>query len=256
MILISTFYNDKSPSRQRELELVLNKNINNELLHKIILFCEQIPNQNLPEKVKVIEVAKRLSFNELIFHSNKYQTDDLKILSNADIFFDESLGFLVNEFESKVVYCLTRWDYQEGSNPVFYENFKSQDAWIFRGKLPDNIGNYYMGLPGCDNRFAKELIDAGHKIQNPCLSVRAIHVHGSNSRNYHKTSDRIFGEYAYPLPIEMKNHRTSWGNEMERKIRLKFLHRKWRNDLAGVKYTILERVLAKLTLFYFKYCSR
>jgi hypothetical protein len=253
MVLITTYYIDKNPKRQLELDFVLDKNIQNKLISEIFLLCEQLPQKELPNKVSIINVSKRLKFQELIVFANQIKTDEFKILCNTDIFFDETLSLLEKSTKNSFVYCLTRWDYRETENPVFYENFKSQDAWVFVGKLPENIGNYFMGLPGCDNRFAKELLDSGYNIKNPSLTIRCIHVHGSNLRNYHKTADRVIGEYAYPLPIELKNHRTKWGHKKETELTIKFLHRKWRNDLEGIEFSFIQRILAKIKLTLLKY---
>jgi hypothetical protein len=253
MLLFTTYYIDKNPNRQLELDFVLKKNIDNFFIKEIVLLCEQLPKTELPEKVKIIHVGKRLRFDELIVFANSHVIDGIKILSNSDIFFDQTLEKIEQKLDEKLVYCLTRWDLLEDGNLVFYENFKSQDAWVFSGKLIENIGNYYMGLPGCDNRFAKELMDSGYNIKNPSLTIKAIHVHKSNLRNYHKTADRVIGEYAYPLPTELKNHKTEWGQKKEDEVRLKYLHRKWRNDLEGVNYTLLERFLSRIISLYFKY---
>jgi hypothetical protein len=253
MILITTYYRDNNKIRQLEFEYVLGNNIENPLIKKIILLCEQPPNTELSNKVSVINVGKRLKFKEVIVFANKLDINEIKIICNSDIFFNGSLVHLDSKLDCKLIYCLTRWDYIEESNPVFYENFKSQDAWIFKGKLPENIGNYYMGLPGCDNRLAKEFIDSDFKILNPSLTIRAIHVHGSNLRNYHKKTDRVMGEYAYPLPIELENHETLWGQKKEYALRLKYLHGKWRNNLEGVNCTFLERIFSKISILYLKY---
>jgi hypothetical protein len=194
-----------------------------------------------------------MKFQDIIYFSNKYPTTNIKIICNSDIFFDETIGIVHKELDRKSVYCLTRWDFIEEGNLAFYQNFKSQDAWIFRDKLPKNIGNYYMGLPGCDNRFAKELLDSGYNVKNHSLTINAIHVHGSNLRNYHKTKDRVIGEYTYPLPTELRNYKTEWGQMKEYEIRLKFLHRKWRNDLDGINFTFLDRLKSKIISFYLKH---
>ena len=252
MVLFTSFHISKDLERNKEFEFVLYENIKNKSISEIILFCESIPILDLPRKVKIINVGKRLSFNEIIRFVNAHENIEVKIICNSDIFFDSSIK-LAQLIKPQTVYCLTRWNFNNEKGLTFYSNFKSQDAWIFQGKLPENIGNYYMGLPGCDNRFAKELLDSGHKIYNPSLTIKAIHVHGSNLRNYHKVVDRVLGEYAYPLPVELKSHKTQWGQMKENDLRLKFLHRKWRNNLDGTSYSILERLMAKINSLYLKY---
>ena len=56
-----------------------------------------------------------------------------------------------------------------------------------------------MGMPGCDNRIAKEILDAGYNITNPCLSIKAIHLHETGYRTY-TAKDTVHGLYHYVLP--------------------------------------------------------
>ncbi len=250
MILFTTFYFDKNPVRQEELNFVLNRNINNSHITKIILLCENLPSFKYSSKVSLVNVGKRLTFNEIITIANRIDSMSAKIICNSDIFFDETLVCVEKNLVNNVVYCLTRWDYIDEYEQKFYANFKSQDAWIFRGILPEQIGDFYMGLPGCDNRIAKELLNLGYQIENPSLSIKAIHVHGSNLRNYDKIMDKVGGEYAYPLPVELKGHYTKWGQMKEIESKKKFLYRKWKNNLTGVAFNLLDRVFARVYLYY------
>lgn len=253
MILITTYYEDKNIERRQELLDCLTNNSVNPIISEIHLICENVmPPIESSDKMVFVLANIRWTFKELIKYANKLGNKEIKIIANTDIYFNHTLAF-ANKIKFNEVFCLTRWDFDAKEDLKFYENFKSQDAWIFHGKLPENIGNYYMGLPGCDNRFAKELLDSGHKIYNPSLSIKAIHMHGSNLRNYHKVVDRVLGKYAYPLPVEFKSHKTQWGQIKENDLRLKFLHRKWRNNLDGTSYTVLERLMAKINSFYLKY---
>jgi hypothetical protein len=224
-------------------------NINNSLISKIYILCESGEEllSSLKPKIEIIKLNQRPKFQELIKFANGLASNINKIIANTDIYFDETLS-KSQQLQENSVYCLTRWDLKDTGEIEFYPNYKSQDAWIFRGSLSENIGNYYMGLPGCDNRFAKELLDSGTKIKNPSLTIRAIHVHGSNLRNYNKSADRVIGEYAYPLPTELKNYKSRWGQMKEKDIRLRYLHRKWRNDLDGTSFVWMDRIMARLIL--------
>ena len=41
-------------------------------------------------------------------------------------------------------------------------------------------------MPNSNNRIAYEFNEAGYKIMNPSKSIRALHVHSSNIKNYTK----------------------------------------------------------------------
>lgn len=247
MILITSYYLEKNKSRADELRYCLQKNISNAQISKIVLLCENELAQVDSDKLEEILINKRPKFSDFVRVANRESENDVKIIANSDIYFDDTLKIAKDSLKKHEVYCLTRWDEEKGIIQ-FYNNFKSQDAWFFQGKLTENIGDYFMGLPGCDNRFAKELLDSGRRIENPSLTIRAIHVHGSNLRNYNKSADRVFGEYAYPLPIELESRETQWGIRKQKDIRLRYLHRKWRNDLDGVSFSLMDRIMARFIL--------
>ena len=252
MILLTSYYLEKNKSRADELRYCLQKNISNPHILKIVLLCEGELVQSRSDKVLEVLINKRPTFSDFVSFANNETDTDIKIIANSDIYFDVTLKIAKDCLIDNEIYCLTRWD-EEARCIKFYNNFKSQDAWIFRGSLTENIGNYYMGLPGCDNRFAKELLDSGRRIDNPSLTIRAIHVHGSNLRNYSKSADRVIGKYAYPLPTELENHKTQWGEMKEKDIRLRYLHRKWRNDLDGVSFSLMDRLMARLIMMFNKF---
>ncbi len=259
MNLYTSFYNEINIERKKELLFCIRKNISNKYLSNIYILCDsgyEELNELKENKLKIILIEKRPTFNDFILFVNKNNNAEMSIIANSDIYFDSTILIAKELLNKNEVFCLTRWDFNPQGKLNFYENFKSQDAWVFVGKLPENIGNYFMGLPGCDNRFAKELFDSEYNIKNPSLTIKAIHVHSSNLRNYHKTADRVIGEYAYPLPTELKNHKTQWGQLKEYELRLKYLHRIWRNDLEGVNHTLLERLSSRITSFYLKYLQK
>jgi hypothetical protein len=256
MILFTSYYHEKNEQRKNELLYCLKQNVSNKFISKLYVLCESGFTDLIKEiespKLVVLETLKRPFFHDVIQVVNKYSEHGTSIIANTDIYFDDSISLVNKCLSSLEVFCLTRWN-NNGRNVIsFYGNFRSQDAWIFKGKLPSNIGNYYMGLPGCDNRFAKELLESGYKIQNPSLSIRAVHVHNSNLRNYNKIVDLVPGKYAYPLPKELKNHKTEWGQEKEKEIRKKFMYRKWRNTLEGTSFNLIGRITARIHLFFIK----
>ena len=55
---------------------------------------------------------------------------------------------------------------------------------MFQGKVPTNIGHYYLGKLACDFRIAKELQDSKYRVRNPCKTIKTYHLHLSNVRHY------------------------------------------------------------------------
>ena len=69
---------------------------------------------------------------------------------------------------------LTRWDLTKDNNTVFYNKYHSQDSWIFKCQIDENIGNFFIGQAGCDNRLLYELKQAGFCFKNPSYSIKSV----------------------------------------------------------------------------------
>lgn len=71
----------------------------------------------------------------------------------------------------------------------------SQDSWIFRAPLPEDIdADYYFGWLGCDNRIAYEMKAKNWHVINPSLKLICRHVHATEKRNYTQ-ENRVPGQY-------------------------------------------------------------
>lgn len=93
------YFKSNNQSRQSEIDQALQLNINNEYISEIHLLNEM--NYDLSylkddnHKIKQREINERISINEAMKYSyNNLQKDDIIIISNADIYFDNSLTLL------------------------------------------------------------------------------------------------------------------------------------------------------------------
>ena len=92
----------------------------------------------------------------------------------------------------KDCYCLTRSEIVKGEIVPFEEAHPdaqskakhSQDVWIIKGQARKVHGPFHIGVPGCDNRIAAELHQAGYKISNPSDEIICVHHHAEEERNY------------------------------------------------------------------------
>lgn len=181
MKLIVNYYKDSNPVRQAELDECLQLNINNSNIDKIYLLVDDenfLSYSNL-RKIIPIRVYKRPTFTELFEVAN--MLGGIKIIANADIYFDETLE-KAKQIKEDEVYALSRWD-RINSVTKLYSHRDSQDAWIFNDKINIKV-NYGLGQPGCDNAIAYEFNKAGFNITNPSISIKAIHLHQSNIKSY------------------------------------------------------------------------
>ena len=118
--------------------------------------------------------------------------NDINIISNLDIYFNDTIN-LVREMGVKDVYALTRWEIDNGEIVPFEHKHHynaeakakhSQDVWVFNGVPKGILGNFQIGVPGCDNRIAWEINNARYRLSNPSDKIQCIHKHKEEKRHY------------------------------------------------------------------------
>lgn len=173
-------YESGNLERQNELDICLKKNKESKYFSNII------------------EINERLTFKQM-FELCKSYPDDINVISNSDIYFNETI--LWSRFmDERTVYALSRWDYRGDGMAVLFNRKDSQDAWIFNGTPKEKlIANYNLGVAGCDNRLAWELKQVGYNVLNPSKTIHAIHLHKSDYRTYH-AKDRLLEPYHFIHP--------------------------------------------------------
>jgi len=186
--LFFNYYEDSHPERKKEIDLCLQKNLANTHFNTII-----------------VESQSRMTYGNFFERINKIaENDDISIICNSDIFFDETIK-LVSNIQTNECFALARWEWTgETETPVFCNRVDSQDSWIFKGKIKDNIYcDFHLGIAGCDNRIAAELQKAGYCVSNPALSVKSYHVHNTGIRTY-RNLPTIPGPYLTLQPEKIK----------------------------------------------------
>lgn len=196
--LFINFYNDKNEKRQQELERCLHNNIYNQFIDKIYIIVQNKHDICMQsDKIKCVVRKKRPSYNTFfkIINSNTAK-DDINILSNTDIFFNDTIGHSCH-IKKDECFCLSRWDYNGNNVLVQSVNYDSQDVWIFRGKIKSDINaTFTLGIPGCDNKIAYLLAQVGYIVLNPCETIQSIHMHKSQILNY-TDADRLLPPYKF-----------------------------------------------------------
>ena len=165
--LFYNYYEDKHPSRKREIDMCLQKNLENRHLTTII-----------------IETPGKPTYDYFFEQINKVTgPDDINIICNSDIFFDDTIVHAHN-IKDKEMYALLRWEWHHPLHITFHERPDSQDTWIVKGKVEGVNGNFTLGVRGCDNRIAYEFQNSGYTVINPAKTIKTYHVHNSMIRNY------------------------------------------------------------------------
>lgn len=185
--LFISYYVDKSLARQKELDECLKKNIENPLIKTIYVLVQSEFEGGILDNEKIIQLLcpVRPTYNIFFEAIRMFAKDDeWSIISNTDIYFDDSLKNLDKYKTGKpVCFALTR--YEILPNMVqFLNRADSQDCWIIKGKPRHIEGNFCLGVCGCDNAIADRLMKAGYNVINPSLTIKTYHLHLSGIRNY------------------------------------------------------------------------
>jgi len=199
--MLNLFTSWYSSSRDIENELCLNNNILNPLINKIYLLSEDSKPFPKNEKVVGIRVDKKPTYNDFFKIINQLEPD-ISIISNSDIYFDETLNQVFNLKENE--YALSRWDILEDNTIELFNRKDSQDSWIFKNKIKDINGDFSLGIWGCDNRIVYEIQKADYIISNPSLSIKSFHVHKRIKTDLIQKNIRIPNPYFYIKPSYLK----------------------------------------------------
>jgi hypothetical protein len=138
----------------------------------------QFPNN---EKIKQTVIGERLTYKRAFDYASSFKDDVIWALSNADIYFDDSLQYLKDVSLQNVIYALSRHDVlPDGSNKFIDEEYAhgSQDVWIFKTPLKsaEMFTDFKLGVPGCDNRIAYEIMKADYILVNPSKVIKCYHL--------------------------------------------------------------------------------
>lgn len=148
------------------------------------------------KKFKITTINSRPSFGYCFNLINKLYPGRKIILSNADIYFNETLKKLEQFDLKKQFLALTRWQVLKDFSivPYFFPEHPtitlySQDTWIFKAPICKfEKDDYLIGMPACDSNVAHYAKRAGLKVSNPCLTIQCCHLHLTSIRHYPKIS--------------------------------------------------------------------
>lgn len=183
--LFTSYYNEQDPERKAELVTCLNKNVQNELIDIIYVIIEPDATKPIIDEKIVYVQSQRPTFSDFFKLSNlSADEDDISIIANSDIYFDESLG-LTDKIHFNDLWALARWDVQKNGSVELLDRRDTNDCWIWKGKLkqvPDC--DIQLGRGGSDNSICERLQRAGYVVKNPSRDIKCRHLHLSNIRHY------------------------------------------------------------------------
>jgi hypothetical protein len=186
--LFVSYYKAATPERQAEIDYCLKANCENPMIDIVYVLTNEQIHKLMNGKIVKMLFDGNPTYGAFFNAINAVtKPDDINIISNADIIFDETIA-LTSQLKANECWALSRWemriDYTKHPEQIQVYG-DSQDCWIFRGKIkPLSKSDFPLGKLGCDNRIAYEIQKAGYKISNPSKSVHTWHLHNSNVRGY------------------------------------------------------------------------
>ena len=204
--LYTTFYNEKNINRRSELEEAIRINSNLSAISKIIVFNEGDSIAHLaPGKIEEVLIDKRPTYQDFINYINtNSNTDDIHIIANTDIYFDKNIEVLKHINLKDTCLALSRWDTADTIKPKLYNHNDSQDVWVFKGPIKENLSAIFpLGVPRCDNRLLYELEKAEYMVLNPAFSIKSYHIHKGQRALVYTEDDNVYKieppyRYLYP----------------------------------------------------------
>lgn len=193
MILIINYYECENLERQNEYIKCILLNLSNKYIEKIVLITDN--NYNLDfikeKKNKIIQINllntnSKLTYKIAFDIANDYFKNYKCIIANTDIYFDDSIKLFNTISFTNKFFCLSRYEEENKNEMGKFAPYFSQDSWIFESPVNINTDNldFPLGEMGCDGKIAYEFYNQSYQINNPCLSIKSIHVHKSDFRTY------------------------------------------------------------------------
>lgn len=200
-ILMTTLYNEENPQRVEEFITCIERNLQHPSIERIHVFYDSLKDKpNAKSKIfkylasrdiSVSFVKGRVSFDQFFKLANTAYKDRNIIITNADIYFNETLALLDRYSLSGKFLCLTRWDVTKQGKLVPFLESASQDTWIFKAPIaPFQHGEIKLGTWHSDSQISYQAHLAGLKVHNPSKDIQCCHLHLSEIRNYNKDYDR------------------------------------------------------------------
>ena len=161
------------------------------------IYLEDNPNNS---KITFVNINKRMAYNDAFNIIEENNISGYVIISNSDIFFDETLNNIYKSgiHKEKSIYSQLRFEYSDtdlNKCELFGPRGDSQDCWFLHTnfnirKEHRKLFRFMLGTLGCDNHIAYLFSILGYKLYNDPYFLRSYHIHKSEYRTYNSNSKR------------------------------------------------------------------
>jgi hypothetical protein len=202
-LITSFFIKQNDTLSNQEMEMCLQTNLNNPYIKKIHLLQDGTYNFTgfiNNEKIVATDIHSRITVKDAIRYANAFLQGEVSIISNSDIYYDDTIKNLLLLYESQDItrsYAISRrrtyrrlpdgelspkTDGNDKDHCELYQG--SHDAFIFISPLPEELADelpIFLGMPGLDNRIIYQFRTNGIHVTNPCRVIKIWHVHSNRS---------------------------------------------------------------------------
>ena len=191
-VLIISLYNEKNPHRIGEFVTCLETNLQHPLIEHIHVLHDTAKDEGTcilinylkSRPITLTTITGRPSFGQCFELANSVYPDKNIIISNADIYFNDTLNALQEVNFDNLFVALTRWEVQKDftlkvrGDHLGISDDISQDTWIFKTPIQKfEYDHFLLGTIACDAGIAAQAARVGMKIINPCYTVQGCHLH-------------------------------------------------------------------------------
>jgi hypothetical protein len=212
--LLLQYFRHPVNQRFRELRACLEKNIACPFIDSILLLNEtEIADLPKSEKITEVVIGHRLTYfdvySAILTH---VKPGGFAMYANADIYFNDTLAYLwkIPLLEKRLFIALLRWEETNTKTlRIFGPRSDSQDCWILARDAIDFVPSqdelgFSFGKSGCDNAITMEMLRKRFLVINPAYSIKTVHLHISNIRNYDPKDVLYKPNYMYVDPTAIQ----------------------------------------------------
>jgi hypothetical protein len=203
---VTQYYNPKEANKERLLQECRDTNLGLSFIEKATFLTEgELDPMNDP-RVEILQIGRRARYSDFLQVASKNSSSsDIILLSNSDIILTDDILRIAKRItmESTVI-ALTRREL-DGSFPKLANLGWTQDAWMIKAQAISSelldLTQISLGIAGCENIFAANLVANAFNIWNPSLDITTIHNDPDPSFNYNDCT-RYYGFYIHPMPCK------------------------------------------------------
>ncbi|MCT0207771.1 hypothetical protein KQ305_08670 [Synechococcus sp. CS-1332] len=200
---ITRHYHPCEPAKASQLLDTLHFNLSLGILDSVTLLLEDDADLSVFPEAKTMKIGRRTTFADFLDCVSELAEDDgHAVYANNDIMMSIDIAEAAARLTMNIsMIALTRREL-DGALPSIENPSWSQDTWIIKthriSRMLKETVRHSLGIAGCKNIFAAQLVANGCSLWNPSLDVSTIHNDPSRCLTYSR--DRRYNEF-FAIPL-------------------------------------------------------